>query len=59
MWELIVYELPAKWGGDLVPMMFVGKFDDFISCIAMSTQLTTAMRSVEFASNYILLCVNV
>jgi hypothetical protein len=57
MWELVIYELPASWG-ELIPVMFVAKFDDFITCIAMNTQLTTAMRSLEFASNYILLCSN-
>ena len=58
MWNLIVYEMPAIWGGDLVPMMRVGSFDDFVECMAMNTQLTAAMRTIEFASDYILLCVN-
>lgn len=58
MWNLIVYEIPAALGGELVPLMRITSFDDFVDCMAMNTQLTTAMRTIEFASNYILLCVN-
>ena len=56
MWELIVYELPATWG-NIVPVMSIARLDDYVSCMAMNTQITSAMRTIEFASNYILLCV--
>jgi hypothetical protein len=56
MWELIAYEMPEAWG-DIVPVMFIARLDDFVACMALNSQFTTAMRAVEFASNYILLCV--
>ena len=57
MWELIVYEMPATWGGDIVPVMSIARLNDYVSCMAINTQMTSAMRAIEFASNYILLCV--
>lgn len=56
-WRLIVYSL-AQNGIELEPLVYLDRFNDYISCSIMQTALTTAMQAGEFVGFYLVLCVN-
>ena len=58
MWELTIHQLSTTWG-ELVPVMVVAKFDNFVDCMITTTKLTQGLQALDFASSYLMLCVNV